>query len=90
MSRSFASSQELLDSVTNLMTRLEAGGHAQAAIELREGQRCLNGLTDGWALFLDAIEKVEAMHAPRFPRDEQKMLEVIRKAVKRAVYGKRG
>jgi hypothetical protein len=47
-------------------------------------------LTDGWALFLDAIEKVEAMHAPRFPRDEQKMLEVIRKAVKQAVYGKRG
>jgi len=90
MSRSFASSQELFEAVANLMTRLETAGHGQAATELREGQRCLNGLTDGWALFLEAIERVEATHAARFPRDEQDMLEVIRKAVKRAVYGRRG
>ena len=90
MSHSFASSQELFAAVANLTTRLEAGGHAQAAIELREGQLRLNGLTDGWALFLEAIEKVEATHAARFSRDEQKILEVIRRAVKRAVYGRRG
>ena len=90
MSRSFASSQELLEAVAGLMTRLEAGGHSQAAAEIREGYRCLNGLTDGWALFLEAIEMVETTFAPRWPRDEQKALKVVRKAVHHAVYGRRG
>ena len=49
-----------------LLTRLDAGGHAEAAAELRRGFSCLNGLTDGWALFLESIEKVEAEHAARF------------------------
>ena len=90
MSRSFASSEELLAAVADLMTWLEASGHPQAAAELREGYRCLNGLTDGWALVLESIEKVETTHAPRWPRDEQETLKLIRKAVHKAVYGRRG
>ena len=90
MSRSFVSSQELFEAVTDLMTRLEASGHSQALAEIRAGYRCLNGLTDGWALFLESIEKVEATHAPRWPRDEQKALRLIKKVVRNAVYGRRG
>ncbi|HZN37409.1 MAG TPA: hypothetical protein VFD82_01325 [Planctomycetota bacterium] len=89
MSRPFESSQELLEAVADLMTRLEAGGHVQALAEIRAGHRCLNGLTDGWALFLAAIEKVETTHALRWPRDEQKALKLIVKAVHAAVYGRR-
>ena len=90
MSRSVASSQEFFEAVTDLMTRLEASGHSQALAEIRAGYRCLNGLTDGWALFLESIEKVEATHAPRWPRDQQHALKVIRKAVHKAVHGRRG
>ncbi len=46
----------------------------------------LNGLTDGSALFLDAIERVQSSHVERFTQDERKALAAIRAAVYRAVY----
>lgn len=90
MSRPFESSQQLLEAVVDLMIRLEASGHSQAAAEIRAGYRCLDGLTDGWALLLESIEKVETTQAPRWPRAEQETLKLIRKAVHKAVYGQRG
>jgi len=75
--------------VDGLLTRLDAGGHAEAAAELRRGFSCLNGLTDGWALFLESIEKVEAEHAARFAGEERRELAAVRRAVRRAVYGPR-
>jgi len=54
----FRSNEEFFQAVADLMAKLEAGGHVQAAAELREGLGCLNGLTDGWALFLDSIQKL--------------------------------
>jgi hypothetical protein len=82
----FQSNEEFFQAVADLMARLEAGGHPQAAAELREGFGCLNGLTDGCALFLESIQRVQATHARRFARDEQKALETIRRAAHRAVY----
>ena len=83
---SFRSNEEFFHAVTGLLTKLEVGGHGQAAAELRAGLGCLNGLTDGWALFLESIERVQATHSERFARDEQTALETIRAAVHTAVY----
>jgi hypothetical protein len=83
---SFRSNEEFFQAVADLLVRLEAGGHLQAAAELRQGFGCLNGLTDGWALFLEAIRLVEATDARRFDRDDRKALETLRRAVHRAVY----
>jgi len=83
---SFQSNQEYFQAVTALMAKLELGGHQQAADELRDGYRCLNGLTDGWALFLESVEKVQATHAKRFSREDQQTLEVIRAAAHKIVY----
>jgi site-specific recombinase XerD len=44
----FRSYDELFQAVRDLMAALEAGGHPQAAATLRDGFRCLNGLTDGY------------------------------------------
>jgi hypothetical protein len=82
----FESSEDLFGAVRDLRARLEAGGHAGAATELGDGFRLLNGLTDGWALFLDSIETVRADHSKQFAPQEQADLERIRKAVHAAVY----
>ena len=78
--------EELFRAVAELASKLEAGGHLDAATELRSGLGCLNGLTDGWALFLESIEKVKATHAKRFAQDEREALAAIRAAVHTAVY----
>ena len=83
---SFRSNEEFFQAVRDLMAKLEAGGHHQAAAELREGFRCLNGLTDGWALFLESIERVQATESKRFAPDDRKALEAIRAAAHAAVY----
>src|SRR5438874_2187800 len=82
----FRSNEEFFQAVADLMDKLEAGGHPQAAAELRDGFGCLNGLTDGSALFLESIQRVEATYARQFAPDERKALERIRRAVHRAVY----
>src|SRR5437763_450272 len=60
----FRSNEEFFQAVNDLIATLEAGGHQEAAAELREGFGCLNGLTDGAALFLESIEKVQASTSP--------------------------
>jgi hypothetical protein len=82
----FRSSDEFFQAVDALIARLEGTGHQEAARELRDGLRCLNGLTDGAALFLDSIEKVQATESERFTREDQQALETIRARVHVAVY----
>ncbi len=83
---SFRSNDELFHAVGALLARLEVSGHRQAAAKLREGFGCLNGLTDGWALFLESIESVQSTESKRLDRDDQNALETIRAAVHTAVY----
>lgn len=82
----FESSDELFQAVEALVARLEAAGAADAAGELRSGFRCLNGLTDGWALFLESIDKVRSTKAKGFAPDDRRALTAIRAAVHKAVY----
>lgn len=82
----FQSNDEFFRAVEDLMAKLDAAGHKQAADELREGYRCLNGLTDGAVLFLESIEKVRKIHTARFSEDDRKALEAIRSSADKAVH----
>ena len=83
---SFQSNEEYFQAVEDLIARLEFGGHQQAADGLRDGYQCLNGLTDGWALFLASVEAVEATQFERLSREDQQAIEAIRAAAHKAVY----
>jgi hypothetical protein len=82
----FRSNEEFFQAVRTLIAKLEETGHAKAACELREGFGCLNGLTDGAAQFLEAIEKVRTTQSKTFAPEDRETLEAIRAAVHRAVY----
>ena len=79
------SNDEFFQAVESLIAALEAGGRADAAAGLKEGRGSLNGLTDGWALFLEAIDRVQASHGKTLPRTQQQALRSIRAAVRAAV-----
>ena len=56
--KSFATLEEFFNSVRGLIANLEMRGETGAASELRSGLSCLNGLTDGYALFREAIRRM--------------------------------
>lgn len=75
--------EDFLAAVRQLAARLESDGHADAAAELRNGLGCLNGLTDGWGLFLESIDRIDAR---RFSDVERDALAEIRDVAHKAVY----
>jgi len=86
----FKSSQELFSAVEELITALKASGCEASAASLEKGYGCLNGLTDGWALFLEHAEKAEKELPPKAsPADKEKLREIIY-AARYAVYHPRG
>lgn len=82
---SFHSNEELFQAVTELAARFEAAGRAPAAAGLREGMACLNGLTDGWAMFLEAIEVVWSSDFAQLDAHDRRALRRIRDGVRRAL-----
>jgi hypothetical protein len=82
----FSSNEQFFQAVQDLITKLEAEDHHEAAAELQAGFGCLNGLTDGAALLLESIEKVQASWGDRLAREDRIALEAIRAAVHTAVY----
>jgi hypothetical protein len=82
----FRSNDEFFQAVRDLADRLRLRGHRAAAEDLAGGLACINGLTDGWALFLECVEKVEAGGSREVGSEERKALRRIRKAARAAVH----
>jgi hypothetical protein len=80
------SNEDCFRAIEGLIARLELEGHRQAADDLRSGYRCLNGLTDGWALLLESLDQIQATQAVRFSVEDQEALEAIRLGAYMAVY----
>ena len=76
MAARFKSSDELWASTKALITALEQGGDGTAAEELRKGMGCVNGLTDGYAQFLDSVRRVRDSK-PAIGKDHRQVLESI-------------
>ena len=84
--RAFQSNEEFFQTVEALIASLELAGNQRAADEVRDGYRCLNGLTDGSALFLESLERVQSTQSDGLSREDRQTLERLRAAVHRAVY----
>jgi hypothetical protein len=56
--KQYASNRAFFADVADLAMRIEVGGCPGAAEEMRKGLRCINGLTDGWALLMESLERV--------------------------------
>ncbi len=46
----------------------------------------LNGLTDGWGQFYDALRSIRALYGPGFPEKEQGLIDALVRSTERIVY----
>ena len=81
----FNSNHEFFDTLSGLIGELR-GAHAAAATELDRGFRCVNGLTDGWALLLESIQNVESKHSSNLSQGQRDTLKDLRAAAHSLVY----
>ena len=86
----FKNSEEFFAAVEGSIKALRAAGCEASADSVKEGFSCLNGLTDGWALFLDHLEKAESLLPPGAPPAEKAKLGEITYAARYSVYHPRG
>ncbi len=84
--KTYASAEAFFAAVKTLIAQLEHAGFDEAAREIRAGFNSLNGLTDGWALFMESLEKVAAEHGPWLPGGLRAELHAMLAAVRKTVY----
>ena len=84
--REFKSNDDFFQAVRDLIHRLEKQGNLNAAQMLRAGFSCLNGLTDGWALLMESIDKTISENRGKIAPNDVSELQDMLKAVRKAVY----
>ena len=85
----FKSNEELFQAVNDVIAKFEKNDSNSAAQELKKGLQSINGLTDGWALFLESIEHVQKNLSPNIDPNDRSNLQAIREAAYFAVYRKK-
>jgi len=86
MNKKITSNEELFEAIRALQHSLLASGNDHAAREIANGFSCLNGLTDGWARLMEALEKANKIYGSAFNDGQEKDLEDILSCVKEVVY----
>jgi hypothetical protein len=86
MKKEYISNTEFFEDVEHYQKKLLECGHNHAAKEIQEGLGCINCLTDGWALFMESLEKVFAEYAAELSEEQKEMLNNFIAVTKKAVY----
>ena len=82
----FKSYEEFWRTVNEFIAELEASGNSPAAEELKNGKRAVTGLTDGWAMFLESVEKVKKQYWSQLSSAQKSTLKNIHQTVYKRVY----
>ena len=82
--RQFQSNDEFFAAVRALAAELETVGDQAGADDLKAGLQCLNGLTDGWALVLESLQRVHSR--PNLSPEHLAQLEAMETSVRQIVY----
>jgi hypothetical protein len=83
--KTYASHDALFEATRDLAAQMQSANHASAAAELLSGLGAVNGLTDGWALFLESVERAGSQ-AEALPPAQAAELSAIRAGVRKAVF----
>ncbi len=76
MKKEYKDNQEFFNDVIALQNGLENTGKIEAAKEIQECMSLINGLTDGWAMFLESLNKVRSEYSSSFTTEQKEKLEL--------------
>jgi hypothetical protein len=86
MKKKYRDNQEFFDDVRAFQIELEGLGEIEAADEIKDGMNLINGLTDGWAMLLDSLNKVKADFSSSLNSAQKDKLDIFITLTHRAVY----
>ena len=84
--KNLKSHEEFWQTVKEFIATLEVSGNSPAVDELKNGMRAVTGLTDGWADFLESIDKVKKQYSPQLDSSQRSTLKNIHREVYQRVY----
>ena len=74
MKKEYKDNQEFFNDVRAFQNELETIGEIEAAKEIKEGMSLINGLTDGWAMFLSSLNKVNSKYSSTLSAEQKEKL----------------
>ena len=74
MIKEYKDNEDFFNDVYKLQIELEENGNIEAAKEIEEGMSLINGLTDGWSMFLESLNKVNSEYSSSFTKEEKQNL----------------
>ena len=86
MIKEYKDNQEFFTDVQALQKELENNGEFEAAKEIKEGIGLINGLTDGWAMFLESLNKVNLEYSSSFSTEQKEKLSYYIKLTHKVVH----
>ena len=86
MKKEYSSNKEYFEDIEDFQKELLECGNNHAAKEIQEGLSCINGLTDGWAVFMESLEKISTEYAAKFSEKQKEELANFLAIAKKAVY----
>ncbi|MBX3245278.1 MAG: hypothetical protein KF685_12580 [Acidobacteria bacterium] len=81
-----STNQDLFNAAEHLISLLEEQNEQRAAELIREGLISLNGLTDGWAIFLEKITLARMLTNKEIDEDTLELLDNIYSSIRDIVY----
>ncbi len=84
--RNYKSNEEFFREVQSLATKFEIDGKAKCSQALLRGLSSVNGLTDGWALFMDEVTLLIKNHSKELSRDDLKRLKDFQERLKKVIF----
>jgi len=86
MKKKYRDNQAFFDDVRAFQIELGRLGEIEAANEIKDGMNLINGLTDGWAMFLNSLNKVKAEFSSSLNPAQKDKLDVFINLTRKAVY----
>ena len=82
----YSTNEDFFKDLNDFIARLDKAGAGQAAAEIRSGMRYLNGLTDGWAMLMESMEKTLNIYKEQITKEHYSELRAYFAIVKKIVF----
>lgn len=86
MVKEYHSNQEFFEDINRFQHELSNSGHENLVNDIQKGLGCINGLTDGWALFMKSLEGIADKYSSELSDANKQQLSEFLEITKKIVF----